>query len=69
MSQRSEILKALKNGETLTFLDCVNRFGCIKARARISELRQEGWPIETKMVSMNGKRFAEWRLIFGREEA
>jgi len=62
MSQSSEILAALQRGETLTRMDCLTRFGCAKAPARIAELRQAGWPIDTEMVEADGKRFAQWRI-------
>ena len=62
MSQASEILNALQHGETLTRREIDRRFDCAKAPARIAELRQAGWPISTRMVEVNGKRFAEWRM-------
>lgn len=47
MSQKSDILAALKNGDRLTRDDISARFDCRKGPARIAELRQEGWPIDT----------------------
>ena len=51
MSQKSDILAALQNGDKLSRLDCLNRFGCIEAGARITELRHDGYPIETETIS------------------
>jgi len=62
MSQKDEILTALQKGEALTRMDCLMRFGCAKAPARIAELRQSGWPIETEIIESSGKRFARWRM-------
>jgi len=62
MSQKSDILTALQRGDKLSRIDCLNRFGCIEAGARITELRQEGHPIDTWMVEENGKRFAMWSI-------
>ena len=42
MSQKSDILAALQNGDKLSRLDCLNRFGCIEAGARITELLMIG---------------------------
>ena len=51
MSQKSDILTALQRGDKLSRIDCLNRFQCIEAGARITELRQEGHPIETETIS------------------
>jgi len=64
MSQKSQILKALKRGRKLTALDALSEFGCFRLSARIGELIEEWHKIVTRMVkSSNGKRFAEYRLI------
>jgi hypothetical protein len=63
MSQKSEMRAALIRGESFTRMEVLHRWGCSKAPARISELRQEGLPdIVTKMITSNGKRFARWYL-------
>jgi hypothetical protein len=62
MSQKSEMRAALKRGESFTRLDALLRWGCAKAPARISELRQEGLPIKTEIVEGDGKRFARWYM-------
>ena len=67
MSQKDNILAALKRGESLTRLDILNRFGCIEGGARITELRQEGWPIVTETLSWTTeqdvkKTCARWSL-------
>jgi len=56
MGQKSDILAALKNGEKLTRLDILNRFGCIEGGARITELRQDGYPIETETIHWTTER-------------
>ena len=53
---------ALLRGESFTRLDVLDRWGCMKAPARIAELRREGLDIETVPVVRNNKRFALWRL-------
>ncbi len=67
MSQKSDILAALQRGDKLSRLDCLNRFGCIEAGARITELRQDGYPIETETIYWETERGvkksrAQWSL-------
>ena len=67
MSQKADILAALKRGESLTRLDILDRFGCIEGAARITELRQDGWPIETETLHWTTekgvkKSCARWNL-------
>ena len=67
MSQKQEIKEALERGESLTRIDCLDRFGCIEGGARITELRQEGMDIQTQMVKRENylgekKRYARWYL-------
>ena len=61
MSQRAEILSWLKR-KPITALDAMKNFGCMRLAPRILELRQAGWPIETEIVTRNGKRFAKYFL-------
>lgn len=65
MSQRSDIRAALEGGDILTRLDCLKRFGCFEAGARITELRQEGVGIESVKVYRDGKKRPAWRLREG----
>ena len=63
MSQKAEILATLKEGERLTALDALERFGCFRLAARIHELKQEGWNIVPEDVTLpNGKVVAAYRL-------
>lgn len=52
------IRKHLEDGDTLTALDALNLFGCLRLAARISDLRKLGLDIKTKMVTQGGKTFA-----------
>ena len=63
MSQKSDILAALKRGETLTAMDALTRFGCFRLAARICELRQDGWNIASDdLTLLKGKIVATYRL-------
>tara|TARA_R100000808_G_scaffold24737_1_gene57946 strand:- start:3363 stop:3548 length:186 start_codon:yes stop_codon:yes gene_type:complete len=61
MSQTDQILQALKNGDRVTSLGALERFGCFRLAARIGELRQKGHPIKMRMVG-DKKKYAEYSL-------
>ena len=67
VSHKNLILNALKRGDRLTRMDCLTRFGCFEAGARITELRQEGYNIPPSEMhyEKNGHRFGVWRLVSG----
>lgn len=62
MNQTQQILKALENGESLTPLDALARFGCFRLGARCYDLKKLGYPIITEMVSSKGKHFASYKM-------
>lgn len=64
-SQNERIKGALKKGRKLTALDALNDFGCFRLASRISDLRKEGLPIIKKMITENGKTFAQYSLQKG----
>ena len=57
-SQKELIQKALERGGNLTGLDIVMRFGCLNYRARISELRSNGLPVQSKMIRKGDKHYS-----------
>ena len=62
MSQRTMILAALRRGEILTRRDCYLQFGCFEPGARVTEMRQEGVPIESVRVIREGRWCPAWKL-------
>ncbi len=62
MSQNSQIIEALDNGETITALDALLRFDCLRLAARIKELRRTRPEIETISIKQNGKTFGGYRI-------
>jgi hypothetical protein len=62
-SQSAHILAYLREGNSLTPLEALNRFGCFRLGARIWDLKQEGHDIHTDLVEVNGKRVASYRLM------
>src|SRR5690606_3085931 len=62
--QTSEILKALREGDRLTPLDALDRFGCLRLGARIWDLRHKsGIDVKSETVELdNGKKVARYYL-------
>jgi hypothetical protein len=52
----------LLKGYTITQLDALKMFGCFRLSARISDLKDQGFNIVTKMVKVNDKRVAQYSL-------
>lgn len=63
MSQSTRILAHLKAGESITPLQALEKFGCMRLAARIANLRDDGHVIATEKVTHNGKTFARYRLV------
>ena len=61
-SQNACIAIWLKQGNSITPLEALHKFGCFRLGARISDLRKAGYEIETKMVEKDGKRFAQYTM-------
>ena len=63
MSQKDDILNALRRGDRLTSLECHSRFGCNDTSKRMNQLRRDGWPIPpAKMYCENGHKFGVWEM-------
>ena len=64
-SQESAILEWLRAGNSLTQLDALNRFGCLRLGARVFQLRKDGYNIESEMVQVGAKkkRVAQYKLV------
>jgi hypothetical protein len=61
-SQSIQILNALSKGRAITPIDALEKFGCLRLAARISDLRADGHQITTKIAKKNGKRFAQYSM-------
>jgi hypothetical protein len=62
-SQNERILAHLKKGKKITPLDALEKFGCFRLAARISDLRKDGHVISTENVTKDGKTFASYKYI------
>lgn len=62
-SQNKEILAWLKAGNTITALQALRKFGCLRLSARIFNLKDQGHEIDGRMITLdNGKRVKEYYL-------
>jgi|TARA_R100000734_G_C3313910_1_gene105349 hypothetical protein len=62
-SQNKAILEYLKKGKTITPLEALPKFGCLRLSARIFNLREAGHHIITNRITRGDKTFAEYTLI------
>ena len=62
MTQEKQILKDLEKGKSITALDALKNYGCLRLAARILEIKDSGYNVDKKMVKKNGKTFASYYL-------
>jgi hypothetical protein len=63
MSQSEAILEHLKSGESLTALQALSLFNCLRLGARVLDLRREGHDIRTETIrTPSGKNVARYTL-------
>ena len=63
MTQNQQIKSYLEKGKSITPIQALNKFVCFRLAARISDLRNDGLNIATKIVTKDGKTFASYRLV------
>ena len=62
MTQNQQIKSYLEKGKSITPIQALEKFGCFRLAARISDLRNDGLNIATKIVTKDGKTFASYKL-------
>lgn len=62
MTQESAILDWLKAGYSLTPLEALEQFGCLRLGARIHALREAGYRIESERVQKGRKFWHRYRM-------
>jgi hypothetical protein len=64
-AQTTQILDYLMTGKTISPAEALVRTGSFRLAARINDLRNAGWDIETEMKKdpRTGRRYARYRLI------
>ena len=69
-TQEQAILAHLESGLAITPLEALAKYGCFRLGARIWELKQRGWDIQSCMVkTATGKRIAKYWLLTEAERA
>ena len=63
MSQTQLILKHLESGRSITPLEALQSYGCMRLGARVWELEKQGYKIKHEMVHNNGKHFSKYSLV------
>lgn len=61
-SQNDKIRQHLEAGYTITPLEALQLFGCLRLSGRIYDLIHEGLPVNSEMIEINGKRIARYSL-------
>jgi hypothetical protein len=61
-SQADRILTHLIKGKTLTALQALDKFQTLRLAARIKDLREDGFAIQTNIQIRNGKRVAVYKI-------
>ena len=62
-TQTQNILEYMQNGNSITSLEALNLFGCLRLSARIHNIKQSGYVVITKVKAVNGhKHVAEYSL-------
>lgn len=63
-SQSDKIAALLRKGRSITPIQALNQFRCFRLGARINDLRNAGYHIETKLVrTESGANVAKYKLI------
>ncbi len=52
MTQNQQVLEALQSGQTLTQLEALLQFGVGRLAARIQDLEDEGFRIDSQMIEV-----------------
>lgn len=60
-SQKQQILDYLLEGNEITPMDALNKFGCFRLGARIADLKKDGYDIKTR-IAKGDKNYAIYRL-------
>ena len=63
MNQCEIILRHFQSGGTLTVVEALQRFRIYALSQRVTDLRNEGYPVVTEMIQTpSGKRIARYKM-------
>ena len=68
MTQCQEILNYMEREGSITPLDALREFGCMRLASRITDLKRQGYPIARKMETSKNRagksvRYARYSLV------
>ena len=61
-SQENQIRDYLLTGKSLTSLQALHLFGCLRLSARIYDLIKQGFLIDSKIIEVNKKRVSQYKI-------
>ena len=61
-SQKNLVLNHLKNDNSITPLEALNKFGAFRLSAIIFDLKKDGYDIDTEIIKNGGKHYANYKL-------
>ena len=64
VTQYENVKNYLEQGNKITPIEALNKFGSFRLSAIIFNLRRNGYPIKTHNKTENGKTFAEYELTY-----
>ena len=56
------ILTDLERGQTITPLDALNNYGCMRLASRVHELKKDGFDVRKKTIIRDGKSYAAYYI-------
>lgn len=60
INQTQAIKAHLESGRSITPIDALRQYGCMRLGARIFDLRREGMAVSMRLVKHGKKRYAEY---------
>lgn len=63
MSQRDLVMNHLRSGKSISQLEALNLYGCLRLAVIINILRKRGNEIETLRIPHKGSSYARYKLI------
>jgi hypothetical protein len=61
-TQTDMILTDLERGQTITPLDALNNYGCMRLASRVHELKKDGFDVRKKTIIRDGKSYAAYYI-------
>jgi hypothetical protein len=61
-SQNEQIRKHLESGKTITPMEALSKFNCLRLGARIHNLKAMGLAIHSRIINQNGKHYSEYSI-------